>query len=150
MLNLVQMYSNSEYTKARDGSPLVALMTQLQDDLRDGAIPAVRVADLARAAGVSVRTVYRASARQLGAPPMTRLRRSKLHHVRRTLLAGAPGETVTSVATEWGFSHLGRFSEFYRREFGESPSETLRRARATSRPTSRPSLPHRHSARAPR
>ena len=33
--------------------------------------------------------------------------------------------TVTRIATESGFSHLGRFSVTYRAYFGESPSETL-------------------------
>jgi AraC-like DNA-binding protein len=91
---------------------------------------ALRAADLARAAGVSIRTVYRASHRHLGGPPMARLRLTRLQQVRRRLLAPAPGETVTSAAMEWGFFHLGRFSALYRHQFGEPPSETLRRARA--------------------
>ena len=103
---------------------------------REGAT--VRVADLARNAGVSVRTLYRASARHLGGPPMTRLRRARLQQVRRRLLAPGPGETVTSAATEWGFFHLGRFSVLYRRHFGEPPSETLCRARATRAPAGSP------------
>ncbi|MED8017168.1 hypothetical protein, partial [Pseudomonas aeruginosa] len=28
---------------------------------------------------------------------------------------------------DFGFAHLGRFAEQYRRQFGELPSETLRR-----------------------
>jgi transcriptional regulator GlxA family with amidase domain len=119
-------------------SPLASLIAQLGRDLQEGAVPVAGVADLARAAGVSVRTVYRASARHLGGPPMTRLRDSRLEHVRRRLLEAAPGETVTSVAMEWGFLHLGRFSSLYRRRFGELPSQTLRRARATRRVGSRP------------
>jgi transcriptional regulator GlxA family with amidase domain len=90
----------------------------------------VRVVDLARAAGVSTRTVFRAFARHYGAPPITHLRRSRLERVRRHLLAAAPGETVTSVALEGGFSHLGRFAVYYRQCFGERPSETLRRGHA--------------------
>ena len=112
-------------------SRISALIGQLAHDLRDGTVPAVRATDLARAAGVSVRTVYRASARHLGGPPLARLRDSRLRQVRRRLLEAAPDETVTSVATEWGFFHLGRFSCLYRRLFGESPSQTLRRVRAT-------------------
>jgi transcriptional regulator GlxA family with amidase domain len=97
----------------------------------------IRVRDLTRAAGVSARTVYRAFARHRRTPPITHLRRSRLERVRRRLLEGAPGETVTSVALDWGFSHLGRFAVFYRQCFGERPSETLRRARA-SRPVQAP------------
>ena len=35
---------------------------------------------------------------------------------------------VTDIAMDHGFVHLGRFAEQYRRFFGETPSQTLRRA----------------------
>jgi AraC-like DNA-binding protein len=110
---------------------LSALLAELEGDLREGSVPSLRVGDLARAAGVSVRTVYRAASRRLHAPPMTRLRLSRLQGVRGQILAASPGETVTNAALDWGFTHLGRFAALYRREFGESPSETLRRARSS-------------------
>jgi transcriptional regulator GlxA family with amidase domain len=119
---------------AREARVVVA---RIEGVVPDGLEEALRVSDLARAAGVSARTLYRAFARHRGAPPITHLRRSRLERVRRRLLEGAPGETVTSVAQDWGFSHLGRFAVFYRQCFGERPSETLRRARA-SRPVQAP------------
>ena len=109
------------------------LIARAEEAARQGA--SVRVADLARAAGVSVRTLYRASTRHLGGPPVARLRLTRLQQVRRRLLEPDPGETITSAATEWGFFHLGRFSELYRRHFGEMPSETLRRARSKAAKT---------------
>ena len=33
---------------------------------------------------------------------------------------------VTAIALEYGFTHLGRFSEFYKTAFGMLPSESLR------------------------
>jgi transcriptional regulator GlxA family with amidase domain len=36
-----------------------------------------------------------------------------------------PGTSVTEVATRWGFSHLGRFSQIYKEKYGQSPSKTL-------------------------
>jgi AraC-like DNA-binding protein len=35
--------------------------------------------------------------------------------------------TVATVAMQWGFSHLGRFSVEFKQRFGESPSEMLRK-----------------------
>jgi AraC-like DNA-binding protein len=43
-------------------------------------------------------------------------------------VAAEPGTTVTSVALDSGFAHLGRFAAAYRHHYGESPSETLRLA----------------------
>jgi len=34
---------------------------------------------------------------------------------------------VTQIALAHGFTHMGRFSVEYQRQFGESPSVTLRR-----------------------
>jgi transcriptional regulator GlxA family with amidase domain len=48
----------------------------------------------------------------------------------RLLAAPLPGQTITSVAYDCGFGHLGEFAQNYRSRFGESPSETLRRGRA--------------------
>ena len=44
------------------------------------------------------------------------------------LLLASSGETVTTIAIDCGFVHLGEFSRDYRNRFGETPLETLRRA----------------------
>ena len=45
----------------------------------------------------------------------------------RTASAPARDLRVSDVALRWGFTHFGRFSLEYRRMFGESPRETLKR-----------------------
>lgn len=32
--------------------------------------------------------------------------------------------SISKLAYDWGFNHLSRFSQEYREEFGENPSET--------------------------
>ncbi|HSG24075.1 MAG TPA: helix-turn-helix domain-containing protein, partial [Azonexus sp.] len=39
---------------------------------------------------------------------------------------------VTAVALDYGFSHLGRFSELYKSTFGMLPSEALKERQARS------------------
>jgi AraC-like DNA-binding protein len=84
-------------------------------------------AQLARATGVSARALQKAFQRSGQPPPMTYLRRLRLHKARAELAAHNPNQlTVTAVASRWGFLHLSRFAQQYRQLFGESPSETLR------------------------
>ena len=85
------------------------------------------VAELARAAGVSVRSLQAGFRRHLGASPSGYLRDVRLTRAREELQAADPGATsVTEVALRWGFPHGGRFAQAYRRRFGELPSRTLR------------------------
>jgi AraC-like DNA-binding protein len=81
------------------------------------------VTDIALAAGSSVRRIQETFAEHLDMSPMTYLRNVRLDHVHRLLVEGRG--TVTDVAQECGFSHLGRFSAAYRERFGELPSQTL-------------------------
>lgn len=77
---------------------------------------------------LSVRSLQEGFARDYGMPPMAYLQMVRLRRARDLLREGSPNETtVAKVASDLGLSHLGRFAAAYRREFGELPSETLRR-----------------------
>jgi AraC-like DNA-binding protein len=83
-------------------------------------------ADLARAVAVSARSLQEGFQRSVGMSPMAYLRHVRLNCVHQELSAAAPDvATVTRVATDWGFLHLGRFSSAYREKFGQTPSQTL-------------------------
>ena len=84
---------------------------------------------LASTLGLSSRTLHRLVRRELGLSPMRLLRMVRLDRARADLAEPTPWTTVTGVAFDCGFNHLGRFAREYARRFGESPSETLRRAR---------------------
>ena len=88
----------------------------------------VHVGDLCRAASVSERALQYAFKDVVGVTPVAYLIRLRLHRVRQALLAAGRGSTtVSAVALDWGFWHLGEFSRAYKECFGELPSETLRR-----------------------
>ena len=89
----------------------------------------IGVADVARAAHVSVRALQLAFRRHLDTTPMAYLRRVRLDRVHADLAAADPRETtVTAVTAQWGFNAVGRFSADYRNAYGEYPRDTLRRS----------------------
>lgn len=86
----------------------------------------IRVADIATMLGVSTRHLQLGFRRHLDTTPQQFLRDCRLELANRMLRNAAPGETVTRIALECGFGHLGEFAALYRRRFGEKPSETIR------------------------
>jgi AraC-like DNA-binding protein len=113
-----------------DGRPTSrAVVKQAIDLMRCQPESVWTIAELARTTGVSARTLQTAFAKSGEPPPMTYLRRLRLHRVRAELVDAAQSGSalaVTTVASRWGFVHLGRFAQQYRQLFGESPSQTLR------------------------
>lgn len=87
------------------------------------------VAEVSRAVGVGKRSLQIAFRRHRDGTPRQALARIRLEEARRRLAEADADETVTAVALDLGFTHLGRFSGQYRAAFGETPSETLRRGR---------------------
>ena len=87
--------------------------------------------ELARHVGVTERTLLRTFQDTYGVPPKKYLMLCELHHIRRMLQAGAThNATVTDVLSRYAIWDFGRFAARYRRQFGELPSETVRRVRA--------------------
>lgn len=81
------------------------------------------LADLANAAGVSVRALNALCHQHHGVAPMDLLRNIRLDAARERLLT-QPDANITDTAFEFGFGHLGRFSAYYRERFGELPKQT--------------------------
>lgn len=88
------------------------------------------ISAIARNVGVSQRALQLAFRRHREMTPRERLNRIRLSKARSRLLSSDDGESVSNIALECGFTHLGRFAENYRNTYGEVPSETLRNARS--------------------
>jgi AraC-like DNA-binding protein len=87
------------------------------------------MARVAREVGIGLRSLELAFVATRAMGPRDALVRIRLERARERLQAAGPEQSVTSIALDCGFAHLGRFPAAYRRAFGESPSETLARAR---------------------
>jgi AraC-like DNA-binding protein len=83
--------------------------------------------ELAKAVGISVRTMHDAIWRYRNMSLHRDLRLRRLWLVRQRLLSGT--DSVKACALAFGFWHMSDFSRSYRFQFGESPSETLARSR---------------------
>lgn len=84
--------------------------------------------EICTALGVSVRTLQRCCHEQLGVSPLRYLWLRRMNMARRALTTSSPGQdTVTAIASRYGFWELGRFATAYRSLFGEPPSTTLHR-----------------------
>ncbi len=87
------------------------------------------MAELAREVGVGLRSLQLTFLELRAMGPRDVLLQMRLERARDRLLAPAQADTVTSIALDCGFAHLGRFPGSYRIAFGELPTETLARSR---------------------
>ena len=76
----------------------------------------------------SVRALQQAFLREMETTPMAYVREVRLRRAHRALVESDPSvTTVASIASNWGFTNLGRFAETHAARYGESPVVTLRR-----------------------
>ncbi len=86
------------------------------------------IPELARAAGITVRSLELGFRKELGKTPREFVRGHRLMRAHEDLQRAHPGDgtTVTEVACRWGFWHAGRFAAGYVERFGVRPAATLR------------------------
>jgi AraC-like DNA-binding protein len=83
---------------------------------------------LASAHNVSLRTLYERFSLHRDLSPSAYIKLRKMRKIFQQLSSAQSGvRSVSQIAFEYGFNHMGRFSAEYRQLFGELPSETLRR-----------------------
>ena len=86
------------------------------------------VSSLARECGVSPRTLQNGFRKHVGRTPTAHLRTVRLQHAHEDLRTADPfTDSVTAVARQWGFAHLGRFAAAHLAAYGQTPLATLRK-----------------------
>ncbi len=121
-LLMAQGHSGSERFEHGRANPRTLRRTTAY--IREHSREPITIADLAVVAGCGPRRLQEAFQEHLGETPMGYLRKVRLHDARG--LIRFHGTSVTEAAYLSGFTHLGRFAAAYRRQFGESPSDTAR------------------------
>jgi transcriptional regulator GlxA family with amidase domain len=103
------------------------IVNRLDAYLREHLDEPLNMARLCDVTGVSERSLRNACHAVRGTSPKRYLTRRRLEAVRVALAEARPGQnTVTRIATDFGFFELGRFAGIYSSAFGELPSDTLR------------------------
>jgi transcriptional regulator GlxA family with amidase domain len=98
-----------------------------EDFMRANAAVPIRMEQVAAAAGCSVRTLYAVFRQFRDTTPLAALHAIRLERVHAELKHSMTGAWIGVVSRRFGFTNKGRFAAAYRRRFGESPAETMRR-----------------------
>lgn len=101
------------------------LWKKLDEIITPHFIEPVTVQELTEITGVSRRSVQRYFNTKFKLSPKTYLIISRLNKVRKELIKnGSENRSISDIANEWGFWHMGQFAADYRKLFDELPSET--------------------------
>jgi AraC-like DNA-binding protein len=86
------------------------------------------IADMVEDLKISKRTIQHGFKHYLGFTPKEYQQYIRLNGIRKTILSVKdPHMTLSEIAVKYNYFHLGHFSAEYKKFFGESPSETLRK-----------------------
>ncbi|MEU9802978.1 helix-turn-helix domain-containing protein [Streptomyces sp. NPDC051000] len=112
---------------------LAPALTQAAKDLADRRLadPELSPAMLARELNVSVRTLHRAFA-AVGEQVTTYIRHRRLHEARLALAAPSGRLSITELAAHWQFADGSHFTRAFKKQYGQTPTEYARSARAAS------------------
>ena len=131
--HILGIYANAlDHTKdishlKRDES--LFLSKKIRTYLNDHAGQSIQMIDLTALTGKSERTVERIFKKHFGITPYTYLKIHRLHLIRNQLLQRDESVTtnIGDIVIKNGFMQMGYFGSEYKKIFGETPSETLRR-----------------------
>ena len=118
----------SERLQSQQAAPMPNHIRLAQRYLDQNALTKPSIADVAKEAKVSVRTLEVNFRTYLDMTPRTYMRVARLRLARQALLSASEARPIADIARAFGFSHSSRFAQYYAELFGETPSDTRRRA----------------------
>jgi transcriptional regulator GlxA family with amidase domain len=107
--------------------PVPRIIRRAEEYIQARAGQPIALHEVAEAAGCSVRSLQLGFRQFRDTTPAAAIRQTRFEAVQKILVFGECGRTVTEVAYQYGFTNPGRFSGLYKRMFGVSPADDLRR-----------------------
>lgn len=102
-----------------------ASMARIERAIDDTSGRPVSLQDLSLEASLPLRTIQTIVRSRTGLTALAYLQRRRIDSARAALLRRDGTVSVTSIALQSGFTHLGRFAAVYKAAYGEAPSTTL-------------------------
>jgi AraC-like DNA-binding protein len=125
LINCLDHNYQEELTEGK-ACPRPAYIAKAQKFMRMNFADPIGPEDIAKAVDVSARALYAGFKAYLNTTPMCYLKDLRLEMVHEALVGVESHRTsVTTIAMNCGFSHLGHFCAAYKIKFGELPHETL-------------------------
>ena len=88
----------------------------------------IRNEDLCNYTCASERTLQYTVKSYMGVSPIQYVKAYKLHQIRKILKKGNSSDIrINDLASQFGFWHTSQFSTDYKKQFGELPSDTLKK-----------------------
>lgn len=107
--------------------PVPRLVRRAEEYIQARAVEPIALHEVADAAGCSVRSLQLGFRQFRDTTPAAAICKARLEAAQKILVFGECGRTVTEVAYQYGFTNPGRFSGLYKKMFGVSPADDLRR-----------------------
>lgn len=124
-----QPHNHSEDVKRALNNNLPSYLVKTIDYLKENARNDIHMDDIEWISGVSKNKLYADFKRYIGIPPTAYLKKVRMEGVRYDIIKYQGEESISTLALNWGFTHLGRFSTEYKKFFGETPSDTQAKSR---------------------
>lgn len=127
VLDETMQSSPGAYGPGRGSQASLKVAIRAEEYIRSNLGRAVYNGEICKELGVSPRVLHDSIISVMKMPLQRYLKLQRLWGVRNALMAAAPETLVKTIALDYGFWHLARFSADYTTFFGESPSETKRK-----------------------
>jgi AraC family ethanolamine operon transcriptional activator len=122
LLSLIAANNSKHQNKTLASYNALALARNYIDS---NAFNPIKISDICKASHAQERMLERAFKDYFELTPSGYLRLVRLGHARQALKNNEGATPISEIASNCGFSHLGRFAGYYRQQYNESPSDTL-------------------------
>ncbi|HQU63367.1 MAG TPA: AraC family transcriptional regulator [Nitrosomonas sp.] len=118
-------HNYSEYLTSDAKLPAPDCLQRVKEYIHEHLTELIMLEDLGRVAQTSIRSLQILFKKHIGTTPMAYLRDCRLELAHKRIQA-RDGATITDIALDCGFSHLGKFASYYQLRYGELPSQTFK------------------------